>query len=53
LLCENLGAYGVTLNGGFADCLKVKADRVFAIRNLSAREAVASFVNGLFQPGLA
>jgi D-arabinitol dehydrogenase (NADP+) len=40
LLCENLGAYGVTLNGGFADYLKVKADRVFAIHNLSAREAV-------------
>jgi D-arabinitol dehydrogenase (NADP+) len=40
LLCENLGAYGVTLNGGFAEYLKVKADRVFAINNLSAREAV-------------
>ncbi len=40
LLCENLGAYGVTLNGGFAEYLKVKADRVFAIHNLSAREAV-------------
>jgi D-arabinitol dehydrogenase (NADP+) len=40
LLCENLGAYGVTLNGGFAEYLKVKADRVFAIQNLSAREAV-------------
>jgi D-arabinitol dehydrogenase (NADP+) len=40
LLCENLGAYGVTLNGGFAEFLKVKVDRVFAIHNLSAREAV-------------
>src|SRR6516165_11083489 len=40
LLCENLGAYGVTLNGGFADYLKIKADRVFPIQNLSAREAV-------------
>jgi D-arabinitol dehydrogenase (NADP+) len=40
LLCENLGAYGVTLNGGFAEYLKIKANRVFAIRNLSAREAV-------------
>jgi D-arabinitol dehydrogenase (NADP+) len=40
LLCENLGAYGVTLNGGFAEYLKVKADRVFAIQNLRAREAV-------------
>ena len=40
LLCENLGAYGVTLNGGFAEYLKVKADRVFAINNLKAREAI-------------
>ncbi len=40
LLCENLGAYGVTLNGGFADYLKVKADRVFAVNHLSPREAV-------------
>jgi D-arabinitol dehydrogenase (NADP+) len=40
LLCENLGAYGVTLNGGFAEYLKVKADRVFAIQNLKPREAV-------------
>jgi D-arabinitol dehydrogenase (NADP+) len=40
LLCENLGAYGVTLNGGFADYLKVKADRVFAIQNLEPREAI-------------
>lgn len=40
LLCENLGAYGVTLNGGFAEYLKVKADRLFAIKNLKAREAI-------------
>jgi D-arabinitol dehydrogenase (NADP+) len=40
LLCENLGAYGVTLNGGFAEYLKVKADRVFAIQNLKPREAI-------------
>ena len=40
LLCENIGAYGVTLNGGFAEYLKVKADHVFAIHNLSTREAV-------------
>jgi D-arabinitol dehydrogenase (NADP+) len=51
LLCENIGAYGLTLNGGFADYLKVKASSVFAIRNLSAREAVmveptASAVHG-------
>ena len=40
LLCENLGAYGVTLDGGFAEYLKIKADRVFPIQNLKAREAV-------------
>jgi D-arabinitol dehydrogenase (NADP+) len=40
LLCENLGAYGVTLNGGFAEYLKIKADRVYAIRNLKPREAI-------------
>ena len=40
LLCENLGAYGVTLNGGFAEYLKVKADRLFAIKSLKAREAI-------------
>jgi D-arabinitol dehydrogenase (NADP+) len=40
LLCENLGAYGVTLNGGFAEYLKVKVDRVFAIRHLKIREAI-------------
>lgn len=34
------GAYGVTLNGGFADYLKIKADRVYAIRNLKPREAI-------------
>jgi D-arabinitol dehydrogenase (NADP+) len=40
LLCENLGAYGVTLNGGFAEYLKIKADRVFPIHNLKPREAI-------------
>ena len=40
LLCEDLTCYGVTTNGGFADYLKIKADRVFPIERLSAREAV-------------
>jgi D-arabinitol dehydrogenase (NADP+) len=40
LLCEQLSCYGVNLNGGFAEYLKIKADRVFPIRNLSAREAI-------------
>ena len=40
LLCENLEAYGVTRNGGFAEYMKIKIDRVFPISHLSAREAV-------------
>lgn len=40
LFCEHLDAYGVTLNGGFAEYLKIKADRIFPIENLSPREAV-------------
>jgi D-arabinitol dehydrogenase (NADP+) len=40
LLCLNLRAYGVTQNGGFAQYLRIKADRIFPIGNLSSREAV-------------
>ena len=40
LLCEKMSSYGVTLNGGFAEYLKIKADRIFPIKNLSAREAI-------------
>ncbi|HEY0793288.1 MAG TPA: zinc-dependent alcohol dehydrogenase family protein [Chthoniobacterales bacterium] len=40
LLCDNLGAYGVTMNGGFAEYLKIKADRVFVINNLTPRQAI-------------
>ena len=40
LLCLNLRAYGVTQNGGFAQYLRIKADRIFSIGNLSSREAV-------------
>jgi D-arabinitol dehydrogenase (NADP+) len=40
LLCENIGSYGITLNGGFADYLKIKADRVFVINNLRPRQAI-------------
>jgi D-arabinitol dehydrogenase (NADP+) len=40
LLCEKLASYGVTMNGGFADYLKIKADRIFPIEKLSPREAV-------------
>jgi D-arabinitol dehydrogenase (NADP+) len=40
LLCLNLRAYGVTQDGGFAQYLRIKADRIFGIGNLSPREAV-------------
>src|SRR6201981_1753733 len=40
LLCLNLQAYGVTQDGGFAQYLRIKADRIFPIGNLSPREAV-------------
>jgi D-arabinitol dehydrogenase (NADP+) len=40
LLCLNLAAYGVTLDGGFAEYLQIQADRVFPISYLSPREAV-------------
>jgi D-arabinitol dehydrogenase (NADP+) len=40
LLCENLAAYGVTKNGGFAEFMRIKAARVFKIAHLATREAV-------------
>jgi D-arabinitol dehydrogenase (NADP+) len=40
LFCLNLQAYGVTKNGGFAQYLRVKADRIFPITKLSPRQAV-------------
>jgi D-arabinitol dehydrogenase (NADP+) len=40
LFCEALASYGVTMNGGFADYLKIRADRVFPLASLSPREAV-------------
>jgi D-arabinitol dehydrogenase (NADP+) len=40
LLCLNLRAYGVTQDGGFAQYLRIKADRIFPIGRLSPREAV-------------
>ena len=40
LLCTDLRAYGVTKNGGFAQYLRIKADRIFPISRLSPREAV-------------
>lgn len=40
LRCENLVAYGIQLDGGFAELLRVKARHVFALRSLPWREAV-------------
>jgi D-arabinitol dehydrogenase (NADP+) len=40
LLCLNLRSYGVSQDGGFAQYLRIKADRIFPIGNLSSREAV-------------
>jgi D-arabinitol dehydrogenase (NADP+) len=40
LLCTAMESYGVTIPGGFADLLKIRADRIFPLRNLSSREAV-------------
>ncbi len=39
LRCENLVAYGVQMDGGFAEYLRVKASDVFALGDLSWREA--------------
>jgi len=40
LLCLDMQMYGVTKNGGFAQYLRIKADRIFPITKLSSREAV-------------
>jgi D-arabinitol dehydrogenase (NADP+) len=40
LLCTQMQSYGVTQNGGFAQYLRIKADRIFPISRLSPREAV-------------
>ena len=38
LFCESFGAHGVTLDGGFADYVKINSDKAFAIHNLSDME---------------
>jgi D-arabinitol dehydrogenase (NADP+) len=40
LLCENLRCYGINFNGGFAEYLRIRADRLYIINRLSPREAV-------------
>ena len=51
-LCENLGAYGVTVNGGFAELSLVRADRVHPIGDMSfpvaaLAEPMGCALNGL------
>lgn len=51
-LCENLGAYGVTKNGGFAEYSAVHKDNVFPIGDLSygiaaLAEPVGCVLNGI------
>ncbi len=40
LRCENLAAYGIQMDGGFAEFLRVDAGDVFAVPSLPWREAV-------------
>ena len=40
LLCENMTSYGVHLDGGFAEYLKLRADCLFPIHRLLPREAI-------------
>ncbi len=51
-LCEKLGAYGVTVNGGFAQYSSVRADRVHAIGDMpfdvaALAEPMGCVLNGL------
>lgn len=39
LFCENFQAHGVTLDGGFAEFVRIPAGRVFKIKNLSDIDA--------------
>lgn len=52
-LCENLGAYGVTVNGGFAECCTVRADAVHAIGDLTFAEAALAEPMGCVLNGLS
>lgn len=51
-LCERLGAYGVTVNGGFAEYCAVRADKLHGIGELdyptaALAEPVACVLNGI------
>ncbi len=40
LYCENMVAYGIQMDGGFAEFLRVRSDTVFAVPDLPWREAI-------------
>ncbi len=55
-LCENLGGYGTTLNGGFGELSVVRADHAFAVADMPAdraalAEPVGCVLNGLGSVG--
>lgn len=52
-LCERLGAYGVSTNGGFAELSVVRADRVFPIGDLSFEAAALAEPMGCVLNGLS
>lgn len=51
-LCENLGAYGVTRNGGFAELSLVKAEAVHSIGEMSFSQAALAEPMGCCLNGL-
>lgn len=52
-LCETLGAYGVTTNGGFAEYCAVRADAVHRIGDMSFAEAALAEPMGCVLNGLS
>lgn len=52
-LCENLGAYGVTVNGGFAEQSAVRADAVHQIADMSFTMAALAEPMGCVLNGLS
>ena len=52
-LCEDLGAYGVTVNGGFAEYCTVRAGAVHAIGDMSFSEAALAEPMGCVLNGLS
>ena len=52
-LCEDLGAYGVTVNGGFAEYCTVCAEAVHAIGDMSFAEAALAEPMGCALNGLS